>query len=52
MLSKIAIYSVIKSMAVVVLENALSVGINLGKNSFFLWLFVSRVKTGVVQVAQ
>ena len=31
---------------------ALSVWINLGKHSFFLWLFVSSVKAGVVQVAQ
>ena len=34
------------SMAVSILEDALSVSTNLGKHLLFIWLFVSRIKTG------
>ena len=37
-------------VAVFILENALSVGTNLGKHSLFVWLFVSSVKTGTRRI--
>ena len=37
-------------VTVFILENALSVGTNLGKHSLFVWLFVSSVKTGTRRI--
>ena len=37
-------------MAVFILEDPLSVWTNLGKHLFFVWLFVSSIKTGRRQI--
>ena len=39
-------------MAVFIIEDALSVWTNLGKHSLFVWLFVSRVKTGTRRITR